>query len=89
MGFINSFLLSYHPQAKEYVEARTNKKRETLLSKLFIKSSFQQSCVNNESSINKSIFDSNFNRKGKLSKEEIIAFDVSDIENIKEPLLQK
>lgn len=27
MGFVNSFLISYHPQATEYLKARTNKKK--------------------------------------------------------------
>ncbi|MDY0347231.1 MAG: HNH endonuclease [Tenuifilaceae bacterium] len=81
MGFINSFLVSYHPQAKEYVEARTNKKRETLLSKIVYSNSSFNRAVNNESSIKQINFlIQTLIEKGKLSKEEIIALMLVDIE---------
>jgi predicted restriction endonuclease len=81
MGFVNSFLVSYHPQAKEYVEARTNKKRETLLSKIVYSNSSFNRAVNNESSIKQINFlIQTLIEKGKLSKEEIIALMLVDIE---------
>jgi predicted restriction endonuclease len=88
MGFINSFLLSYHPQAKEYVEARTNKKRETLLSKIIYSNSSFNRAVNNESSIKQINFlIQTLIEKGKLSKEEIIALMLVDIEKHKRPFI--
>jgi hypothetical protein len=81
MGFINPFLLSYHPQAIEYIDARTNKKRETLLSKIIYSNSSFNRAVNNESSIKQINFlIQTLIEKGKLLKEEIIALMLVDIE---------
>ena len=88
MGFINPFLVSYHPQAKEYVESRTNKKRETLLSKIVYSNSSFNRAVNNESSIKQINFlIQTLIEKGKLSKEEIIALMLVDIEAYKKPFI--
>ena len=88
MGFINSFLISYHPQAKEYVEARTNKKRTTLFSKIVYSNSSFNRAVNNESSIKQINFlIQALIEKGKLSKEEIIALMLVDIESHKQPFI--
>jgi predicted restriction endonuclease len=88
MGFVNSFLVSYHPQAKEYVEARTNKKRETLLSKIVYSNSSFNRAVNNQSSIKQINFlIQTLIEKGKLSKEEIIALMLVDIEAQKDTFL--
>jgi len=89
MGFINSFLVSYYPQAKEYIEARTNKKRETLLSKIIYSNSSFNRAVNNESSIKQINFlIQTLIEKGKLSKEEIIALMLIDIEKHNEPFIK-
>ncbi|MDD2633912.1 MAG: HNH endonuclease [Bacteroidales bacterium] len=89
MGFINSFLVSYHPQAKEYIDARTNKKRETLLSKIIYSNSSFNRAVNNESSIKQINFlIQTLIEKGKLSKEEIIALMLVDIEKHDEPFIK-
>lgn len=88
MGFVNSFLVSYHPQAKEYISARTNKKRVTLLSKIVYSNSSFNRAVNNESSIKQINFlVQTLIEKGKLSKEEIIALMLVDIESQKETFL--
>ena len=91
MGFVNSFLVSYHPQAKEYINARTNKKRVTLLSKIVYSNSSFNRAVNNESSIKQINFLVQTliekGEKGKLSKEEIIALMLVDIEAQKETFL--
>lgn len=80
MGFINSFLISYHPQAVEYIEARTNKKRETLLSKIVYSNSSFNRAVNNSSTTKQINFlVQTLIEKGKLSKEEIIALMLVDI----------
>lgn len=45
LGFITSFLKSYHLETLDYLNARTNMKRESLLSKIVYKySSFSRSC---------------------------------------------
>jgi predicted restriction endonuclease len=88
MGFVNSFLVSYHQQAVEYVEARTNKKRETLLSKIVYSNSSFNRAVNNKSSIKQINFlIQTLIEKGKLSKEEIIALMLVDIETQTEPFI--
>lgn len=88
MGFINSFLISVHPQADEYIEAKTNKKRETLLSKIIYSNSSFNSAVKIKSSIKQINFlIQTLIENGKLSKEEIIALMLVDIENYKKPYL--
>jgi hypothetical protein len=89
MGFINSFLVSYHPQSKEYIEAKTNKKRETLLSKIIYSNSSFNRAVNNESSIKQINFlIQTLIEKGKLSKEEIIALMLVNIEKYNAPFIK-
>jgi putative restriction endonuclease len=90
MGFINSFLLSYHSQAKEYLEAKTNRKRETLLSKIIYSNSSFNRAVNNDSSIKQINFlIQTLIEKGKLSKEEIIALMLVDIETHEKPFISE
>jgi putative restriction endonuclease len=89
MGFINSFLVSYHPQAKEYIEAKTNKKRETLLSKIIYSNSSFNRAINNESTTKQINFlIQTLIESGKLSKEEIIALMLVDIDKHKEPYIK-
>ena len=90
MGFINSFLVSYHPHAKEYLGARTNKKRETVLSKIVYSNSSFNRAVNNESDIKQINFlIQTLIEKGKLSKEEIIALMLVDIEAHDNPFISE
>lgn len=90
MGFINSFLVSYHPLAKDYLEARTNKKRETLLSKIVYSNSSFNRAVKTESSIKQINFlIQTLIEKGKLSKEEIVALMLVDIESHDEPFISE
>lgn len=88
MGFINSFLLSYHPQAKEYIEAKTNRKRETLLSKIIYSNSSFNRAVNKKSTTRQINFlIQTLVEKGKLSKREIIALMLVDIEAYNKPYI--
>lgn len=90
MGFINSFLISYHPQSREYIEAKTNTKRETILSKIVYSNSSFNRAVNNESSIKQINFlIQTLIENGKLSKEEIIALMLIDIETYKKPFISE
>jgi predicted restriction endonuclease len=82
MGFINPFLVSYHLNSKEYCQARTNKKRNTLLSKIvYSNSSFNRSVKNESSTKQINFLIQTLIEQGKLSKEEIIALMLVDIES--------
>lgn len=88
MGFISSFLVSYHPQTIEYVNAKTNVKRETLLSKIIYSNSSFNRSVNNDSNVRQINFlIQTLSEIGKLSKEEIIALMLVDIEKHKESFI--
>jgi hypothetical protein len=81
MGFINSYLVSYHPQSAEYIAAKTNVKRETLLSKIVYSNASFNRAVNEASSIKQLNFlIQTLAEIGKLSKAEIIALMLVDIE---------
>jgi putative restriction endonuclease len=80
MGFINSFLASYQKESIEYLNARTNRKRNTILSKIvYSYSSFNRS-INEDSKLHQLNFLINtLVEVGKLSKEDIIALMLVDI----------
>ncbi len=81
MGFVNSYLISYHSLSKNYIQARTNKKRQILLSKIVYSNSSFNRAVNNTSNLKQINFlVQTLIEKGKLSKEEIIALMLVDIE---------
>ncbi|WP_395057827.1 HNH endonuclease [Flavobacterium sp.] len=90
MGFINSFLLSYNSDTLEYLSAKTNKKRESLLSKIvYSYSSFNRS-INNESNLHQMNFlIKTLIENGKLSRSEIIALMLVDIEKVEKGYLDK
>lgn len=83
MGFIESFLTSYNQDSIDYIKAKTNKKRESILSKIiYSKSSFNKA-VNENSDLHQINFLINtLIENGKLSKKEIIALMLVDIEKI-------
>jgi len=82
MGFVNSHLVSSHILSPKYLTARTNKKRENILSKIvYSNSSFNRS-VKNESELRQINFlIQTLIEKGKLSKDEIIALMLVDLES--------
>lgn len=90
MGFINSFLLSYQKESIEYLNARTNRKRNTILSKVvYSYSSFNKS-INDDSKLHQLNFLINtLVEVGKLSKEDIIALMLVDIEEIQKGYLTR
>ncbi|OCM00491.1 hypothetical protein AAX29_00495 [Aliarcobacter thereius] len=90
MGFINSFLNIYPIESKQYLEAKTNKKRATLLSQIVYKYSSLNSSVtekNNEHQLNFLI--QTLVENGSLTKEEIIALMLVDIKNHPTQFLNK
>lgn len=90
MGFINPYLVSYHPEAKNYLNSRTNKKAETLLSKIVYSNASLNRAVNEESDLK----ELNFLIKtlieyGKLSKEEISGMMLVDLSKYKSDFLTR
>ena len=90
LGFVYPKLQSYHKLTKVYLEAKTNRKRKTLFSKIvYDNSSFNRS-IKNESDLHQLNFLINtLVENGKLSKSEIIALMLVDIEKVKKGYLDK
>lgn len=92
MGFIEPFLSGYTPLSRDYVNARTNKKRQTLLSKIvYTHSAFGRSVTEHSD-----IKQMNFLIKtlvehpdGKLNKTEIAALMLVDLANYPNDYLTK
>lgn len=81
MGFINSFLLSYPKESIDYINARTNRKRNTLLSKIIYSYSSFNKSISGDSKLHQINFLINtLVEVGKLSNEDIIALMLVDIE---------
>ncbi|WP_203256355.1 HNH endonuclease [Hyunsoonleella ulvae] len=84
LGFVNPRYQSYHPNTKDYLNAKSNKRRKTLLSKIIYSNSKFNSSVtkaHNWSQINFLI--STLEEVGFLSSEDIIAMmtvDISDLD---------
>ncbi len=90
LGFINSFLISYNSDSNEYLNAKTNRKRQTLLSKIVYKSSSFNRSVNDNSNLHQLNFlIDTLVENGKLTSEEIIALMLVDIENVEKGYLTK
>lgn len=82
MGFINSFLLSYPKESLHYINAKTNRKRSTLLSKIIYSYSSFNKAISEDSKLHQINFLINtLVEVGKLSKEDIIALMLVDIES--------
>lgn len=90
MGFINSFLLSYQKESVEYLSARTNRKRQTLLSKIvYSYSSFNKSINDDSKSHQLNFLINTLVEVGKLSKDDIIALMLVDTESYEKGFLTK
>jgi len=90
MGFINSFLISYQKESIEYLSSKTNRKRNTILSKIvYSYSSFNKS-INDDSKLHQLNFLINtLVEVGKLSKEDIIALMLVDIGSVRKGFLTR
>ena len=90
MGFIGSFLVSYNQDSVEYLKAKTNRKRQSLLSKIvYSDSSFNRS-VNVDSDLHQLNFLINtLVENGKLTTEQIIALMLVDIKSVKKGFLDE
>jgi len=90
MGFVNSFLVSYSPDSKEYLNAKTNRKRQSLLSKIVYSNSSFNRAVNETSNLHQLNFLINtLVDVGKLKQEEIIALMLVDIASVEKGYLNK
>jgi putative restriction endonuclease len=90
MGFINSFLLSYHSLAKEYLEAKTNKKRKTLLSKICYSNFSANKAVNVEDKTNHLNFlIKTLVEYGNFTKEQITGLMLVDLNTYKDDFVSE
>lgn len=88
MGFVNSFLESYNTDTIEYLKAKTNRKRQSLLSKIvYSNSSFNRSVKDNSSLHQLNFLINTLVEVGTLKKEEIIALMLVDIDSIEKGYL--
>ncbi len=90
MGFIDSLLLGCHTNTLDYLKAKTNRKRNSLFSKIiYTNSSFNRSITNDSKIHQINFLIKTLVENGKLSKKEIIALMLVDIEAIKKGYLDK
>lgn len=90
MWFIEPYLISYHELSKEYLNSKTNKKREILLSKIIYSNSGFNKAVNKNSPTKQINFlIQTLIENGSLSKSEIIALMLVDIDNFHNTFLDK
>ncbi|GGD23409.1 HNH endonuclease [Hyunsoonleella pacifica] len=90
MGFIQPYLTSYHPLAKEFLESRTNKKAETLLSKIVYSNSSLNRAVNEESNLRELNFlIKSLIEYGKLSKDEITGLMLVNLQEYNEDFISE
>jgi putative restriction endonuclease len=88
LGFINSFLVSYPNESIEYINAKTHRKRKPIFSKIVYSFSSFNKSVKNDSKLHQLKFLINtLVEVGKLSKEDIIALMLVDIESIEKGYL--
>lgn len=90
MGFIEPFLSGYTSLSRDYVQARTNRKRQTLLSKIvYTHSGFQRSVTENSDirQINFLIKTLVEHPQGKLNKKEIAAMMLVDLKTFQQDYL--
>ena len=84
MDFIKPFLTSYNPLSETYLEAKTNKKREILLSKIVYSNFSANRAVNEFNNTNHlSFLVRTLIELGKLNKEEVTGLMLVDIETYK------
>src|SRR5690606_28855055 len=90
MGFIEPYLSGYTKDAPEYIQAKTNRKRQSLLSKIIYSRSSFNSAVNkisNQHQINFLI--NTLVENGRLTKNEILALMLVDIDKIDKSYLDQ
>jgi hypothetical protein len=90
LGFINYHLESYHINTKDFLDAESNKKRDTLFSKIvYSNAKFNSGVTKNHNWNQINFLIKTLIEIGKLSKEEIIALMLVDISTIKKGYINK
>lgn len=80
LGFVNYGLISYHPDAKDYLSAKTERKRRILFSKIvYSNSSFNRSVTNNSDDRQINFLVKTLTELGNLSKKDLGAIMTVDI----------
>lgn len=83
LGFVNPFYKSYHINTKEFLEAKTDRKRKAIFSKIFYtNSSFNKSVTNDSNRKEINFLIKTLEHIGKLHKSDIEAMMLVDIENV-------
>lgn len=83
LGFIDFQLKSYHINTKEFLEAKTDRKRKAIFSKIFYtNSSFNKSVTNDSNKKEINFLIKTLENIGKLHKSDIEAMMLVDIENV-------
>ncbi|MBP7700521.1 HNH endonuclease [Candidatus Woesebacteria bacterium] len=90
MGFVEPLLVSYSTDCINYLEAKSNRKRKSLLSKIVYSNSGLNKSVKKESKLNQINFLINtLTENGKLTRNEIIALMQVDINKVQKGYLNK
>ncbi|TAG55864.1 MAG: HNH endonuclease [Cytophagales bacterium] len=90
MGFIQSLLTDYSNDTSLYLKAKSNRKRSSLFSKIIYSKSSFNSSISKESNIQQINFlIKTLVENGKLTKSQIIALMLVDIEKIKKGYLNQ
>lgn len=82
LGFLKPYLLGYRPEAKEYIDAKTDKRRENILSKVvYNHSNFQNSITDPDAGTANQIkfLLNTLEEVGQLNKRSLIALMTTDI----------
>ncbi len=83
LGFVDFQLTSYHINTKEFLDAKTDRKRKFIFSKIFYtNSSFNKSVTNDSNKKEINFLIKTLENIGKLHKSDIEAMMLVDIENI-------
>lgn len=89
MGFINSFLASYNPDSIYYLNAKTNRRRQSVLSKIiYSNSSFSRSINEDSKQQEINFLIKTLEENGKLHKNDVISLMmIPDVSKIKKGYL--
>ena len=90
LGFINYHLRSYHEATKDFLEARTNRKRKSIFSKIvYSSSSFNSSVTKPSEQKEINFLLKTLEETGKLHKKDIIGLMTVDIPSVPGGFLKK
>ncbi len=83
LGFVNFQLRSYHPNTKDFLTAKTNRKRQTIFSKIvYTNSSFNRSVTTDSKQREVNFLIKTLTENGKLHKKDVISLMRIDISRI-------